>query len=93
MRGEGNIKIPRSRCAREMLAKNGLIGKVTLTSDMDEDKIRSDIFSIFQKAMRKNSSISVYHFATSRWHQQVADDPFTFDLLQMDGLCGSRKKC
>lgn len=54
MRGEGNIKIPRSRCAREMLAKNGLIGKVTLTSDMDEDKIHSDIFSVFQKAMRKD---------------------------------------
>ena len=54
MRGKGNIKIPRSRCAREMLAKNGLIGKVALTSDMGEDEIRSEICSVFHTAMRED---------------------------------------
>ena len=54
MRGKGNIKIPRSRCVREMLAKNRLIGKFALTSDMDEDEIRSEICSVFHMAMRKD---------------------------------------
>ena len=52
MRGKGNIKIPRFRSARKMLAKNRLIGKVALTSDMDEDKIQSEICSVFHTAMR-----------------------------------------
>ena len=46
-----NIPIPHSPSTREMLAKNGLIGKIHLESTMSEEEIMEEIRSVFQKPM------------------------------------------
>ena len=50
--GKTNIPIPRRPSTREMLAKNGLIGKIRLKSDMSEDAIFDEIRSVFEQPMR-----------------------------------------
>uniref|UniRef100_A0A1X7T8Y0 Uncharacterized protein n=1 Tax=Amphimedon queenslandica TaxID=400682 RepID=A0A1X7T8Y0_AMPQE len=46
----GSISIPRST-RREALGKAGLVGKVELTSDMNEDEIRTEICEVFAAPM------------------------------------------
>ena len=49
------ITIPRSR---EELSKAGLVGKISLSSDMSEDAIFEEIRSVFQGPMRGSSLFS-----------------------------------
>ena len=48
------IKIPRSKASREFLARNGLIGKISLKSSMTEDELMSEIRSVFYSQMDKD---------------------------------------
>ena len=48
-----NIPIPRSRT---QLAKNGLIGKIRLTSDMTQDDIFDEVRSVFRGPMDGSST-------------------------------------
>jgi len=48
----GIIKIPRRSEDREFLAKNGLIGKIRLSSDMCQREIELEITSVFKEAMK-----------------------------------------
>ena len=52
------ITIPRSKKAREMLARNGLIGKIRITSLMSETNIMSEIRSVFSLAMKEKPDFS-----------------------------------
>ena len=56
----GIIKIPRSSSEREYLARNGLIGKIRLSSDMTDRDIRNEIISVFA-----NSGLSEFKFLQS----------------------------
>lgn len=47
---DGRYSIPRKE-SRANLASNGLIGKIRLASDMEEDEILSEIRSVFASAM------------------------------------------
>lgn len=47
----GDIKIPRGRAIRDMLSRNGLIGKVRLSCEMTEEEIMDEIRSVFSTAM------------------------------------------
>ena len=47
----GDIKIPRGHEIRDMLSRNGLIGKVRLSSEMTEEEIMDEIRSVFATAM------------------------------------------
>ncbi len=49
------MKIPRSPAIRDFLAKNNLIGKIRLTSAMNEDEILREICSVFSLAMGNES--------------------------------------
>lgn len=49
-----NIPYPRGRF-RAKLAKNGLIGKVHLSSDMSVDDVAQEICSVFQKALGEDT--------------------------------------
>ena len=62
--GDKSITIPRGK-QRAMLAKMGLQGKVTLTSVMSEDDIRSEIRSAFFEPMENDSSFPFTFFQTS----------------------------
>ena len=55
---KGNIPIPRSSAVREMLAKNGLIGKIHLVSTMNEEAIMQEIRSVFSNAMQNNEEFA-----------------------------------
>lgn len=46
------VKIPCRNERREFLSKNGLIGKIHLVSSMSEEEIRTEIRSVFKKAMK-----------------------------------------
>ena len=46
------VPIPRSKEMRDILAKNGLIGKVRLLSSMKEKDIMKEIRSVFEVPMR-----------------------------------------
>ena len=50
--GTSTIKIPRSKDVREMLGRNGLIGKIRLMSSMSERQIMDEIKSVFTKPMK-----------------------------------------
>ena len=50
-----NIPIPRSRT---QLAKNGLIGKIRLTSDMTQDDIYDEIRSVFRGPMNGSTTFN-----------------------------------
>jgi len=50
----GEIQIPRGP-SREKLGRQGLIGKIRLTTDMNEDEIYKEIWSVFSKPMGENS--------------------------------------
>lgn len=47
----GDIKIPRGREVRDMLSRNGLIGKIRLSCAMTETEIMDEIRSVFAAAM------------------------------------------
>ena len=47
----GVIKIPRAKSAREFLARNGLIGKISLKSTMTEEELMDEIRSVFYSQM------------------------------------------
>ena len=47
----GLVKIPRGESTRELLAANGLVGRICLTSGMTEDDIFSEIRSVFSIPM------------------------------------------
>lgn len=49
-----NIKIPRGTVIRDYLASNGLIGKIRLTSDMNEKAIFDEIRSVFKGPMNES---------------------------------------
>ena len=48
----GTIKIPRKSSEREILATNGLIGKIRLSSEMNEGEIENEIRSVFNGPMQ-----------------------------------------
>jgi len=48
----GSIKIPRAHDSWEFLARNGLMGKICLSSSMSESEIMTESFSVFRHAMR-----------------------------------------
>ena len=50
---QGTIKIPRSQKVCDFLARNGLIGKINLSSAMSE-QIMDEIVSVFMGPMRNN---------------------------------------
>ena len=50
----GTIKIPRKSSEREILATNGLIGKIRLSSEMTEREIENEIRSVFKGPMQNN---------------------------------------
>ena len=52
---KGTIKIPRGR---DFLARNGLIGKIRLSSNMSEKEIFQEICSVFSKPMNNNLNFS-----------------------------------
>ena len=54
----GNIPIPRRPATREMLARNGLIGKIHLESSMTEEEIMDEIRSVFRKSMGGSTSFA-----------------------------------
>lgn len=45
------MPIPRGSQSRQYLAKHGLLGKITLTSDMNEPEIFNEISSVFRDAI------------------------------------------
>lgn len=51
---QGTIKIPRSQKARDFLARNGLIGKISLSTAMSEQEIMDEIVSVFMGPMSNN---------------------------------------
>ena len=51
---DGSIPIPRSGKVRQMLASNGLIGKIHLDSTMSEEEIFQEIRAVFRKPMKQN---------------------------------------
>ena len=54
------LPIPRGNKARQYLARHGLLGKITLTSDMNESQIMSEIYAIFKDSFgRDKSSFSI----------------------------------
>lgn len=53
-----NIPIPRRSAVCEMLAKNGLIGKIHLVSTMNEEAIMREIQSVFNNAMQNNEEFT-----------------------------------
>jgi len=54
----GSTYIPRSKQARDMLGRNGLLGKIRLTSAMTETEIMDEIHSVFEKPMKYNPDFS-----------------------------------
>ena len=62
--GAKSIPIPRGK-QRALLANMGLQGKVTLTSHMTEEEIRSEIRSAFVEAMGINTSFPFTFLQTS----------------------------
>lgn len=52
----GSIKIPRGQKSREFLARNGLIGKISLSSNMNEEEIMTEISSVFAAKMGSDSN-------------------------------------
>ena len=49
-----SISIPRGAPTRNYLAKHGLIGKIRLSSEMMEEEIFKEIYSVFADAMNGN---------------------------------------
>ena len=47
------VPIPRGTKVRQILARHGLLGKITLTSDMEESQIMSEISSVFEDCFGK----------------------------------------
>lgn len=62
--GWNSISVPRGK-QRAILAKLGLQGKVTLSSDMSEDSICNEIRSAFVEAMGHDSSFPFTFLQTS----------------------------
>ena len=54
----GSTYIPRSKQVRDMLGRNGLLGKIRLTSSMTEAEIMDEICSVFEKPMRNNPNFA-----------------------------------
>lgn len=52
---KGRYSIPKKKDTRANLAADGLIGKVRLSSDMDETEIMSEIRSVFEAPMGYDS--------------------------------------
>jgi len=48
------LPIPRGKKARQYLARHGLLGKITLTSDMTESQIMSEICSVFNDSFGRD---------------------------------------
>lgn len=55
---EGTIKIPRNSAIRDYLARNGLIGKIRLSSTMKENEIFDEIRSVFKEPMKNNEDFA-----------------------------------
>ena len=51
----GTIKIPRSSSSLEYLCRNGLKGKIRLSSAMNEDEIMDEIRSVFKRPFNDRS--------------------------------------
>ncbi len=56
MQKNGTIKIPRSIANLEYLCRNGLKGKIRLTSDMCETEIMDEIRSVFQRPFNNDDT-------------------------------------
>ena len=52
------VKIPRGRSVREYLARNGLLGKIRITSSMKEEEIMKEIRSVFRYPMGDDSQFN-----------------------------------
>ena len=66
VKNPNDIPIPRGRKRLE-LNSQGLIGKVRLTSDMDEDEIREQICSVFSDKMDNNAKFP-FKVGYTEWH-------------------------
>ena len=53
-----SITIPHSKEIRDFLARNGLMGKIRLTSSMTEEEIMSEIRSVFSVPMKNQSNFA-----------------------------------
>ena len=53
-----SITIPRSKEIRDFLARNGLMGKIRLSSSMTEEEIMSEIRSVFSVPMKNQSNFA-----------------------------------
>ena len=75
-RRSSNILIPRSRT---QLAKNGLIGKIRLTSDMTQDDIFDEIWSVFHEPMDGSSTFLFYVLQPAGGHSKSLTIPALSD--------------
>ena len=79
---EGSVSIPRGK-QRTLLAKLGLQGKITLSSDMNEEAIRDEIRSAFVKAMGDDPSF-LYTLANVRLWWEVPINTFSLSLIPVE---------
>ena len=59
MQSNGTVKIPRLVSNIEYLCRNGLKGKIRLTSDMNETEIMDEIRSVFKSAFVSNDQFQI----------------------------------
>ncbi len=74
-----SIPIPRSRIE---LAKNGLIGKIRLRSDMAEHEIFDEIRSVFSGPMRGNSFFDFVILQAAGGHSKSLVSPALSDSFK-----------
>ena len=80
------INIPRNS-QRESLSKDGLSGRIRLTSDMTEDEIFSEIRSVFRVPMANNDQF------TFDVLQSTGGQNKTIQFVQVDCECSCTKEC
>ncbi len=85
------IKIPRSKQIRETLGRNGLIGKIRLTSFMSESAIMSEIRSVFHVAMEEKHD---FVFKTSGGNSKTISLPSLSASFKWTAgaICGKNSK-
>ena len=90
-KSNGVISFPRGKY-RTYLANCGLIGKLHMTSDMDEEDVAREIRSIFKGPMKQGRlsfSLSPSHW---RWHQvfdrACPSESFKWTSFQVSRLSG-----
>ena len=71
----GTVKIPHSSAERDYLASNGLIGKISLSSDMTEREINREIRSVFRVLMGYDTLFDFKILQTTGGKSKHFDDP------------------